>query len=68
MYSVARTSDLNLEGIRCIHEEADIRLALHCQHTKFEFAVPLSRDTDVLLLLLAHSSRKKEVHMKIGAS
>ena len=29
------TPDLNLEGIRCIYEEADTKFAVHCQHTKF---------------------------------
>ena len=37
--------------------EADLRLILHCIHAHMETIVVVVRDTDVLLLLLAHYDR-----------
>ena len=39
------------------HEEADTRLIMHCIHAHMETIVAAVRNTDVLLLLLAHYGR-----------
>ena len=39
------------------HEEADTRLILHAIHCQFDTVAVSSRDTDVLLLLIAHFKR-----------
>ncbi len=43
----------DVDSLRSTHEEADTRLVLHAAHSRFETVVP-SRDTDVILLLVAH--------------
>lgn len=52
---------LDTTNLESSHEEADTRLILHAIHCKTDTVVILSRDTDVLLLLLAHID-------KIGSS
>ncbi len=56
-----RCSDttVDVDTLKCNHEEADTRIVLHVIHNN-EYAqnvVVLARDTDVLLLLLAHRNR-----------
>lgn len=41
------------------HEEADTRIVLHCIHTSAQSVVVSARDTDVLLLLVAHFKEMK---------
>ena len=36
------------------HKEADSRIVLHCVHTNTDQVVVSSKDTDVLILLMAH--------------
>ena len=56
--------DLNLDAIRSTHEEADTRLVLHCAHTDSSSVIVWCRDTDVLLMLMAHSTAMdKDVYM-----
>ena len=45
---------LGLSMFEADHEEADTRLMLHCIHAHMESMVVYVRDTDVLVLLLAH--------------
>ena len=45
---------LDLSTLEANHEEADTRLILHCIHAHMESMVVSVRDTDVLVLLLAH--------------
>jgi len=54
--AMVKSSDLTLDLSmqKGNHEEADTRLILHCIHAHMESMVVLARDTDVLLLLLAH--------------
>ena len=60
---------IDLEDIRSTHEEADTRMILHCSHTDSSHIVVWSRDTDVLLLLIAHSFKiDKEIWMKAGTN
>ena len=62
--------DLEVSSLRANHEEADTRLILHCIHPHMETIVVAVRDTDVLLLLLAHYDRMgcTRLYMKAGTS
>ena len=62
--------DLEVSSLSADHEEADTRLILHCIHAQMETLVVSARDTDVLLLLLAHYDRIqcKRLYMKAGRS
>lgn len=46
--------DLNVSSLRAEHEEADTRLILHYIHANMKTIVVSVRDTDVILLLMAH--------------
>ena len=50
---------VDVESLKSTHEEADTRFVLHAIHLngKVNNVVISARDTDVLLLLLAHKSR-----------
>ena len=62
-------SDISVDELQSTHEEADTRMLLHCTHTMSESLGVWSRDTDVFLLLLAHSNlMNKAVYMKAGTS
>ena len=62
--------DPEVSSLRVNHEEADMPLILHCIHAHMETIVVAVRDTDVLLLLLAHYDRMGCTHlyMKTGTS
>ena len=62
--------DLEVSSLRADHEEADTRLILHCIHANMKTIVVSVRDTDVLLLLLAHYDRMgcTSLYMKAGTS
>ena len=62
--------DFEVSSLRANHEEADTRLILHCIHAHMETIVVAVRDTDVLLLLLAHYGRIicTRIYMKAGTS
>lgn len=66
------TSDpeLDIHLLEASHEEADTRLVLHCMHTDAESVVVSARDTDVLVLLLAHFPKMncRKLWMKAGTS
>ena len=49
-----RSATTNLSHLNATHEEADTRMVLHCIHNNSETIVVSARDTDVLLLLVAH--------------
>ena len=49
--------------LRCNHEEADTRMVLHARHTGGTSVIH-SDDTDVLVLLLAHSSSLTKYYMR----
>ena len=53
-------AELDLTYLKSTHEEADTRMILHCVHTQSPTVVVRSRDTDVMLLLIAHSSAIKK--------
>ena len=56
--------DLNLDAIRSTHEEAGAHLVLHCAHTDSSSVIVWCRDTDVLLMLMAHSTAMdKDIYM-----
>ena len=59
---------LDTTALECTHEEADTRIIVHCIHSSAETVVVSARDTDVLLLLLAHFSKMKckQIWMKSG--
>ena len=48
---------MQLDSLKGRHEEADTRMILHCVHTNAASVVVVARDTDVLILLLAHFSK-----------
>jgi len=56
--------------LQAAHEEADTRLILHCIHTNGETVVVSARDTDVLVLLIAHFDKMQctQLWMKAGTS
>ena len=56
--------------LRCNHEEADTRLVLHALYSTNETVVVSSRDTDVLVLLVAHYplAKCKKLWMVSGTS
>ena len=62
--------DLEVSSLRANHEEADTRLIMHCIHAHMETIVVAVRDTDVLLLLLAHCDRVgcTRLYTKAGTS
>ena len=59
---------LDTTALECTHEEADTRIIVHCIHSSAETVVVSARDTDVLLLLLAHFNKMKckQLWMKSG--
>ena len=60
--------ELDISFLRADHEEADTRLILHCVHARMETMVVSARDTNVLLLLLAHYDKMgcTRLYMKAG--
>ncbi|MES9880098.1 MAG: hypothetical protein ABW185_04375 [Sedimenticola sp.] len=62
--------DLDIQELVANHEEADTRLVLHCMHSDAECIVVLARDTDVLVLLVAHFHKMKcqKMWMKAGTA
>ncbi|XP_051232747.1 uncharacterized protein LOC127350304 [Dicentrarchus labrax] len=62
--------ELEISSLSADHEEADTRLILHCIQAPMDTIVVSARDTDVLLLLLAHHDRIGCTHlyMKAGTS
>ena len=48
---------------KATHEEADTRLVLHAIQCNFNTVVISARDTDVLLLLVAHFQRTQGSHL-----
>ena len=62
--------DLEVSSLRANHEVADTRLILHCIHAHMETIVVAVRDTDMLLLLLAHYDRLgcTRLYTKAGTS
>ena len=70
--TIVKSSDptLDLSMLEADHEEADTRLILHCIHAHMESMVVYVRDTDVLVLLLAHYDKMgcTNLLMKAGTS
>ena len=48
---------MDLSLLRATHEETDTRIILHCIHSNAETIVVSARDTDVLVLLIAHFAK-----------
>jgi hypothetical protein len=61
---------LDLSMVEADHEEVDTRLILHCIHAHMESMVVYVRDTDVLVLMLAHYDKMgcTNLLMKAGTS
>ena len=51
-------AELDISNLRALHEEADTRIVLHASHCANKSGavniIASARDTDVLILLLAH--------------
>ena len=62
--------ELDISFLRADLEEADTKLILHYVHARMETMVVSARDTDVLLLLLAHYDKMgwTRLYMKAGTS
>lgn len=62
--------ELDIQQLQANHEEADTRLVLHCVHTNAKSVVVSARDTDVLVLLVAHFHKMActKLWMKAGTS
>ncbi|RXM29763.1 hypothetical protein EOD39_8503 [Acipenser ruthenus] len=62
--------DLDIHQLQANHEEADARPVLHCMHTSAESVVVSPRDTNVLVLLVAHFHKMKckNMWMKAGTA
>ncbi|KAL8561352.1 hypothetical protein ACOMHN_040430 [Nucella lapillus] len=61
---------VDVEHLEARHEEADTRIILHCVNSQAASIVVSARDTDVLVLLLAHFHRMpcQKVWMKTGTA
>jgi hypothetical protein len=70
--TIVKSSDPTLDFSRlgADHEEADTLLILHCIHAHMKSMVVSVRDTDVLILLLAHFEKMgcKTLMKKAGTS
>ena len=53
----------DIAQLRATHEEADTRLVLHALNCPFEVVVVASKDTDVLVMLLAHFPNMQCEHL-----
>ena len=62
--------ELDISFLRADHKHADTRLIIYCVHARMETMVVSARDTDVLLLLLAHYDKIgcTRLYMKAGTS
>ena len=58
---------LDLSMLEADHEEADTRLIVHCIHAHMESMVVHVRDTDVLVLLLAHYAKMRCTNLLMKA-
>lgn len=68
--AMSSNPSFEISSLQAEHEEADTRLILHCIHAKVKTIVVSARDTDVLLLLLAHFDKMTctYLYMKAGTS
>lgn len=66
----ASNATLNTNCMEAKHEEADTRIVLHCITSKASTIVVSARDTDILILLIAHFHMMpcKKLWMKAGTS
>ena len=63
-------SDMDVDGLTASHEEADTRIILHAIHSEANTITVSARDTDVLLLLVAHCDKFQcnQLWMKSGTA
>ena len=59
---------LDTSALEAYHEEADTRVFLHCINNSADSVVVDARDTDILVLLLAHFEKMpcKNLWLKAG--
>ena len=55
--------NIDTSAFKGLHEEANIRMILHCVHSNAECIVVASQDTDVFLLLVSHLDRMRCKHL-----
>ena len=62
--------ELDVSALQENYEKADMRLILHCVNIESDSLVVSSRDTDVLVLLIAHYSKMNcnQLWMKSGTA
>jgi len=63
-------ANMNTDLLESTHEEADTRIILHCIHSNAQTIVVTARDTDILILLLAHFNKLtcSQLWLKAGTS
>ncbi|KAG1682470.1 Retinal homeobox protein Rx1 [Nymphon striatum] len=63
-------ANMNTDLLESTHEEADTRVVLHCIHSNEQTIVVTARDTDILILLLAHFNKLtcSQLWLKAGTS
>jgi len=66
----ASVPDVETDMLEAKHEEADTRVIIHCIECKSSHAVVAARDTDILVLLIAHFHRMPctRLWLKAGTS
>ena len=64
------STDIDKSALEAHHEEADTRIVLHCMNSTADCIVVQARDTDILVLLLAHFHRFqcKNLWIKAGTA
>ena len=67
--TIVKSSDptLDLSVLEADHEEADTRLIVHCIHAHMDSMVVYVRDTNVLVLLLAHYDKMRCTNLLVKA-
>ncbi|KAG1701285.1 SH3 and multiple ankyrin repeat domains protein 1 [Nymphon striatum] len=63
-------ANMNTDLLERTHEEADTRVVLHCIHSNEQTIVVTARDTDILILLVAHFNKLtcSQLWLKAGTS
>ena len=66
----ASNTNIDIDGLEAKHEEADTRAVLHCINSKSTSIVVSSRDTNILVLLVAnfHLMSCQQLWMKAGTA
>jgi hypothetical protein len=66
----ASRPEIDVQNLESDHEEGDTRIILHAIHCDADNIMVAARDTDVLVLMIAHASRMKasQIWMRAGTA